>query len=832
MSGRPRRCPLVSALDRSAVVAAALALSFAAALPASAHAVSPQRTLGDGAWCWFADPRGVHYEGARKQTYVGWVAQDGDIKVAALDHDSGIRTTAVLHSKLQVDDHSNPAVLVRPDRRIVVFYAGHNSDGMYYRVSRNPEDIRSWGEETTIPTNTPGGHGYTYPNPIRLSAEGKTYLFWRGGNYNPTFSTQADGQSSWSAGKNLIMVPGQRPYVKYDSQGTDTIGFAFTNAHPSEAPDVNIYYAYYRNGGVYKADGTRIGPLGTPISPGQADKVFDNADKVWIHDMAFDSQRRPVIVFADFASTSDHRYRYAKWTGSSWVSNEVTPAGGSISLDGKEPYYSGGITLDHESPGTVYLSREVGGIFEVETWTTPDDGLTWSRTAATASSSANNYRPISPRGLIPFSGDMSVVWMEGIYQSYIAYKTSITAVTANGGSRPPIADAEWSPRKGPAPLTVSFDGSGASDPDGTVADWSWDFGDGSSGSGTRVDHRYAAAGTYFPRLTVTDAAGSKDIFVGEVMVEPESAPVVSTGGASAVTDTSATLHGSVNPKNQATSYRFQYGTSTAYGSATASRTVSTMDNTAHPVLAKLTGLTPRTTYHYRLVATNATGTTAGGDRTFTPASGYRDTLLATTGLSGYWRLGEQSGTTAADEVAASAGRYLGGYTLGQLGALAGDPSTSVAFDGVGGELTASAPPLTTSGSLEGWFTWQKGVALVRDGTSTAGKGWILAYDSGGNLYYRLGGTSFNTGRTTASIKNGWHHVVATKDGGNVAFYLDGQLTHSGTGAGSVPPLMPWHVMRNGGYTQFAQGQADEVAVYNTALSAATVQQHYKIGKGL
>src|SRR4051794_3426276 len=447
---------------RLAAVAVGLALACAAAVPTLAHAVPPRRTLGDGAWCWFADPRGVHHEGARKQTFIGWVAQNGDMKVAAFDHDSGIRTTAVLHSNLQVDDHSNPALLVRPDGRIAVFYSGHSGDRMYYRVSKRPEDITSWEAEATIPTNTVGQYGFTYPNPIRLSAESKSYLFWRGGNFNPTFSTQPDGQSSWSAARNLILVSGERPYVKYDSYHGDTIGFAFTNAHPSEASDVNIYYAYYKNGGIYKANGTRIGTLGTPIAPSQADKVFDNADKTWVHDVAFDSQGRPVIVFADFASTTDHRYRYARWTGSQWVSYQITPAGGSISLDGKQPYYSGGITLDHENPNTVYLSRDVGGIFEVETWSPPDGGKSWSRPAVPASSSANNYRPISPRGLIPFSSDMSVVWMRGIYQSYIAYKTSITATSANGGTKPPVADAEWSPHQGPAPQRVSFDGTGSS----------------------------------------------------------------------------------------------------------------------------------------------------------------------------------------------------------------------------------------------------------------------------------------------------------------------------------------------------------------------------------
>jgi len=811
-----------------------LALVLCVALPAVAKGVPPQRSLGEGAWCWFADPRGVHYEGGHRQTYIGWVAGDGDIKVAAFDHDSGVPTTAVLHSKLQVDDHSNPALLVWPDGRIDVFYAGHNGNRMYYRVTKNPEDITSWEPEVTMPTNTSGPYGFTYPNPIRLGAEAKTYLFWRGGNYNPTFATRQDGQSGWSPARNLIMVSGQRPYVKYDFKGGDTIGFAFTNAHPAEASDVNVYFAYYRNGGIYKANGSRIASLGTAIAPSQADKVFDNADKVWVHDMVFDAQGRPVIVFADFVSATDHRYRYARWTGSAWVSYEITPAGGSISLDGKQPYYSGGITLDHENPNTVYLSRDLGGIFEVETWTTPDGGKSWSRTAVTASSSANNYRPISPRGLIPFSSDMSVVWMRGIYQSYIAYQTSITATSANGGTKPPIADAEWSPHQGRAPQRVSFDGTGSSDPDGTVTDWSWDFGDASSGSGSSAVHTYTQPGRYFPKLTVTDNSGARGVFVGEVVIDPGSAPTVATGGATAITSTSATLNGSLNPQNQATSYHFEYGTTSGYGSATPNQALSASDSTSHAVSADVSGLTPGATYHYRLVASNASGTTAGDDRTFTatpaPTSRYRDAVFATSGVAGYWRLGEQSGTTAADETNAAPGSYLGGYTLGQPGALAGDANTSVTFDGIGGEMSAPGPALpATAGSLEGWFNWQGGVALMRDGT-TAG-GWILAYDSGGSLYYRLGGTSFNTGLTTASVRNGWHHFVATTDGANVAFYLDGQLKHTATGAGTAALTMPWHVMRNGGYAQYTHGQADEVAIYNVALPATTIQQHYNAGKG-
>ncbi|WP_285114732.1 PKD domain-containing protein [Leifsonia sp. fls2-241-R2A-40a] len=57
-------------------------------------------------------------------------------------------------------------------------------------------------------------------------------------------------------------------------------------------------------------------------------------------------------------------------------------------------------------------------------------------------------------------------------------------------------------------LGCSFDGTGSSDPDGTIATFAWDFGDGASGTGGTVTHTYAAAGTYTARLTVTDDAGA------------------------------------------------------------------------------------------------------------------------------------------------------------------------------------------------------------------------------------------------------------------------------------------------------------------------------------
>ena len=96
-------------------------------------------------------------------------------------------------------------------------------------------------------------------------------------------------------------------------------------------------------------------------------------------------------------------------------------------------------------------------------------------------------------------------------------------------------------------------------------------------------------------------------------------PVVATSPATAVTASAATLNGTVNPDGQATTYRFEYGTTTAYGNQTPPQDAGAGTG-AQNVSAQVSGLSPSTVYHYRVVATNATGTSVSGDATFTTAA--------------------------------------------------------------------------------------------------------------------------------------------------------------------------------------------------------------------
>ncbi|MGI5225878.1 PKD domain-containing protein [Actinoallomurus sp. CA-142502] len=77
-------------------------------------------------------------------------------------------------------------------------------------------------------------------------------------------------------------------------------------------------------------------------------------------------------------------------------------------------------------------------------------------------------------------------------------------------------------------LACSFDGSGSSDPDGSIASYSWDFGDGSTGTGATPQHTYAAAGDYTVKLTVTDDRGGTDAASQQVQTNAANIDYVGT----------------------------------------------------------------------------------------------------------------------------------------------------------------------------------------------------------------------------------------------------------------------------------------------------------------
>lgn len=142
-----------------------------------------------------------------------------------------------------------------------------------------------------------------------------------------------------------------------------------------------------------------------------------------------------------------------------------------------------------------------------------------------------------------------------------------------------------------------------------------------------------AGTTYHYRLVASSPGGTEVAGPDETFTTaPVPPPVVGTGGASSVTRTQALLSGTVDPEGWDTGYRFEYGTSTAYGSSWPSVDVELgAFSGAQPVSVTVPNLQPGTTYHYRLVATNGGGAGYGPDMTFTTAQ-YPVSVVAETPL--------------------------------------------------------------------------------------------------------------------------------------------------------------------------------------------------------
>ncbi len=408
-------------LTRLALIALTLVLWTGAALAASPRVGS----FGRGAWSWFGDPRAVAVSGQNGKTFVGWIDWSGRVIVGAYDPSFGVlrkkRVGWLFH-----DDHGSPSILVEPDHRLTVFWSGHNGTEMFYRSTLRPEDITAWGPLREVPARLAGRFGYTYPQPVRLPAEhNKLYLFWRGADWGADYATRTPN-GRWGAAHRLIVSPGQRPYLKVDSDRAGTIALAFTTGHPRDVL-TSIYYAAYRRGWLWTAGGRRIERLGSgTLSPGRADLVYDAAASnipAWVWDTALDSHHRPVIVYATFPSISNHAYWYARWDGHRWVSHFLTNAGPSISPTSIEYQYSGGIALDHGNPSIVYLSRHAGNGWEIERWTTADGGYAWRHRVVVPSDGTDNVRPVVPRG--SRGGPISLLWMRGDYRTYSSYRTTI-----------------------------------------------------------------------------------------------------------------------------------------------------------------------------------------------------------------------------------------------------------------------------------------------------------------------------------------------------------------------------------------------------------------------
>ena len=415
--------------------------------PSSAQTVST--LTGDGAWCWFSDPRAIYTKQKNGPVITGWVTKSGDIVAASLDIKSGKISQKRLYTKLEIDDHDNPAFLELTDHRILTQYTWHggtkNGMGVIQNTTMQPADVATFSDSVVFKPQTPAllekfkRETYTYANPFMLSEENnKIYSFGRWVGFKPNFITSTDNGKTWSDPVVVItskeLNTNNRPYVKYYSDGKSKIHLIFTDGHPNAEPLNSVYYCYYEKGAFWRADGSKIANIDQlPFHPSDASVIYKatpETGKAWIFDIVIDKKGRPVVAYTRYPTNQQHQYFYAVYEHNKWNDHHLIDSGKWFpqTPDGKkerEENYSGGLTIDPLNPAVVYFSHEVNNVFEISKAETGDLGKTWKMTSITKNSKFDNVRPVIPR--YKKKGDKDVLfWMENRkYVHYTDYDCSI-----------------------------------------------------------------------------------------------------------------------------------------------------------------------------------------------------------------------------------------------------------------------------------------------------------------------------------------------------------------------------------------------------------------------
>jgi hypothetical protein len=396
--------------------------------------VSALAAAPHGGTCWFNGPCAVRNP-TTAQTYIGYVnGTNGDVCARTVDDTTlSVGAEQVVYPGFEIDDHDAPSFLVRAsDGYVCMGFALHVGD-LYFAKGLSagvlPTGL-SGGQVVNITSQvgTHGaGYGYTYAGLAQLSSEANTlYMFFRwhnsSGAGHVSYSKSTDNGATWGARVDVAAIT----YHQFVVSGTDRIDFV-CSPHPDPAnadiTPASIYHFYMKAGLYYKSDGTQI-TASLPFAPSDMTLIYDGTTTVgWLWDVAMGVDGKPVVTYVTYPTQwSDHRYNYARWTGSAWDSHEIVSAGGpfcSGSVGGATlQSYSGGVVLDREDPTKVMCSVGVGGgVWESRLYATVDGGANF--TYETIEANGMNIRPIGVQGHHP---SLQWVWSPvDFYNTYLDY---------------------------------------------------------------------------------------------------------------------------------------------------------------------------------------------------------------------------------------------------------------------------------------------------------------------------------------------------------------------------------------------------------------------------
>ncbi|HIZ98821.1 MAG TPA: BNR repeat-containing protein [Candidatus Janibacter merdipullorum] len=409
----------------------------------SAGDVRTASVVTESAWSWYMDPRVL---GTSRATYLSSVRKNGDVQLTKVTRGSSVLDHTVLHPSFQADDHNAPSLTELPDGRIAAFWTGHSTVPPRYRVTSKPGDISTFGPSQKLTGSGLEGEKATYTTMLQLRGNAYRYhLFTRRARDNAWVLTRSKDLKTWTPAIRLFAHPTRSnvPYPKFVTTGWNSIHMAVSDTTASPTQHSSMFHLTLTNGTFRRSDGTTIRSLSEvaggsgraprPIDPREATLVYDgrSADgRARIYDIALRGNEPTLVLTTGDRPTDTWTYKWFRLRGRAWTAKTLDRS------PGPQP---SGITLRHDDPGRVFLSRGPGGVGsrEIVEMTSGDHGDTWRSRKVTHGSTQGNRTPATPWGAQ--DGPLSVAWLKGPYEAF------------NGGRWDTIVTMETTD---PAPLNL------------------------------------------------------------------------------------------------------------------------------------------------------------------------------------------------------------------------------------------------------------------------------------------------------------------------------------------------------------------------------------------